>query len=287
MLRKRMSSILKSYVEVLKPRESILLTFIGACAAVTGAKGYPAIPPFFHALVAIGLGNCGCNALTNYFDRGVDARMKRTRQRVIPSKRIYPPEKIIPLATALVATALVLAWILHPLCFIFGFLGVIASLTWRKKVTCVFPQGAVAGCAPVIIGYLAFNPHLNWTIFLISLLIIIWIPLHVWSVMIANREDYIQAGITYFPLNLEVKDAVKFLLLFSILLYLVSMALWWFANFGLFYFVTANLMGSIIIYAGIHLMRSRASEHAWKIYKLSAFPYLGLIFLAICLNFWL
>ena len=279
--------LVANYLSVLKPRESILLTFIGVCAAIVGAEGYPSISPFLFALVAIGLGSSGCNALTNYLDRKIDARMKRTCRRALPSKRIYPPEKILPLAAALVATALVLAWKLHPLCFLFGSIGVFAALTWRKRVTCVFPQGALAGCAPVLVGYLAFSPHPNWTILFICLLIMIWIPLHVWSVMLANREDYIQAGITYFPLNLKVKEAVKVLFLLSFLLYSTSIMLWWVADFGWLYFVTANLMGIATLYASANLMRTQASKDAWKIYKLSAFPYLGLIFLAMCLNFWL
>lgn len=275
-----------NYIDVLKPRVSILLTFIGICAAIVAAQGCPTARPLFIALVAIGLGSGGCNALTNYLDRRVDAQMERTCQRALPSQRIYPPEKMLPLATALVIAALVLAWALHPLCFLFGFVGTVAALVWRKRAMCIF-QGIVAGCAPVLIGYLALSPQLNLTILFLCLLIAIWIPLHVWSVMIANREDYARAGIAYFPLTLNAKNAMILLFSLSVLLYGVSIALWHVADFGWLYFAVANLMGVITVYASIRLVRSGASRDAWRIYKLSAFPYLGLIFLAMCLNFWL
>jgi heme O synthase-like polyprenyltransferase len=105
--------------------------------------------------------------------------------------------------------------------------------------------------------------------------------------MIAYRDDYIRGGLTFFPMSWEVKDAIKVLLLLSILLYSISLALWYVASFGWLFFVIANILGIVMIYANLRLLLSNASKDAWKVYKLSAFPYLGLIFLAMCLNLWI
>jgi heme O synthase-like polyprenyltransferase len=51
--------------------------------------------------------------------------------------------------------------------------------------------------------------------------------------------------------------------------------------------MVANLLGVIMVHAGSRLVFSGASKDAWRLYKLSAFPYLGLIFLAMCLDIWL
>ena len=274
-----------NYIEVLKPKESSLLTFIGVSAAIIAAGGYPALYPFLGVMVAVLLGSAGANGLTNYLDREVDARMRRTNHRALPSKRIAPPQRVLPLVIALVVIALTLAWFLHPLCFLFGIIGVISASLWRKRVVCVF-QGAIAGCAPVLIGYLAFNPQMNWTILILCLLILIWVPLHVWSIMVAYRDDYLQAGIGYFPVSWEAKDAIKVLLALSILLYAISLALWHVANLGWLFFIVANILGFIMVYASCRLLLSGSSRDAWRVYKLSAYPYLGLIFLAMCLSFW-
>ena len=276
----------RSYIDVLKPRESILLTFIGVCAAIVAAQGHPAALSLIVIFIAISLGSGGCNALTNYLDRYVDAKMPRTCQRVLPSQRISPPEKMLPLAVGLVLIALSLAWMLHPLCFLFGFTGTVASLVWRKRAMCIF-QGIVAGCAPVLIGYLALSPELNWTILSLCLLIAVWIPLHVWSVMVARRDEYIRADIAYFPLTLQIGDAIKLLFSLSLLLYCISILLWHVANFGWLFFAIANVMGTVMIWANVRLARNRHSSDSWRIYKYSSFPYLGLIFFAMCLNFWL
>jgi len=274
------------YINVLKPRETFLLTFIGACAAIIAAGRYFQTEVFVVILIAIGLGSAGCNGLTNYLDREVDARMRRTRGRAFASKRIDPPQKALPLICALIAGGLALAWILHPLCFLFGLTGVIASAIWRKTISCTF-LGAVAGCSPVLIGWLAMKPEFDIQLLLLCFLVAIWTPIHVWSIMVANREDYLDAGLGYFPLNFEVKDVIRILLGLSILLYLVTILIYMTGGFHLLYLMVANILGILMIYANARLLFSTTSIAAWRVYKLSAFPYLGIIFVGMCFDTWL
>ncbi len=274
-----------NYIDVLKPRETALLTYIGICAGIIAEEGYPSVWPMFGVFAVVLLGSGGCNGLTNYLDRNVDVVMMRTCGRALPSQRIHPPEKMLPLAIGLVIAALILAYILHPLCFAFGFAGTIASVVYRKRAVCVF-QGTVAGCAPVLIGYLALSPHLNLTILFMCLLIIVWIPLHVWSVMIARRDEYVAANIAYFPLTMKPPDSIKLLFSLSVLLYAVSILLWHVADFGWLFFAISNITGAIMVLASIRLVSNMQSKDSWRLYKISSFPYLGVIFLAMCLNFW-
>ena len=275
-----------NYIEVLKPLPSILLTFIGVCVAIIAGEGHLS-PKLLLVLVAILLAAAGANGLTNYLDRDIDARMQRTRNRALPSKRIYPPQKVLPLVILLIVIGLVLAWQLHPFAFLAGLVGAIVAATWRKKVTCVYPQGVIASCAPILMGWFAIKPVLSWEIALLCILIIVWLPLHVWSLIIGNREDYLQAGLTYFPISFEVKGSVKVLLLFSLLLYAASIALYFVGSFAWLYLALANLLGILMVYASSRLVISGGTKDAWRLYKLSAFPYLGLIFLIMCLDIWL
>jgi len=274
------------YITVLKPVETSLLTFIGICSVFIAAAGYPSAKVFFLALIAIFLGSAGSNGLTNYLDRNVDARMKRTSNRALASKRIDPPQKALPLIIGLILIGLALAWMLHPLCFLVGIIGVIASSIWRKTISCTF-LGIVAGCAPVLIGWFAVSPAFDARILLLCGLVAIWTPIHVWTLMIANREDYLGAGLSYFPLSWQVKDVVKLLFGLSILLYLVSMLIYIVADFRLFYLIIANIIGGLMVYANARLLWSKTSIAAWRVYKLSAFPYLGIIFLTMCVDIWL
>ena len=273
------------YITVLKPRETVLLAFIGGCAAVIAGSGSVTWDVFLLALAAITLGSAGANGLTNYLDRDVDARMKRTHLRSLPAQRIVPARRALVWSLFLIVAALVMAWFLHPLCFVFGLSGTVAASVFRKRVMCVV-QGGIAGCAPVLIGYVAVTHKLDLTILFLCILIAVWIPLHVWSVMVANREDYLQAGVVYFPVTWQAKDAIKVLGALSVLLYAASLALWWAGDFGWLYFAVANVMGMIMVYASYNLLRRGTSLDAWRLYKLSAFPYLGVMFIVLCLNYW-
>lgn len=287
-LRRRGSAINKavSYLEVLKPLPSVLLAFIGVGAAVVAAPAELSAR-FSLVFIIILLAVAGANGLTNYLDRHVDARMNRTRHRALPSGRISPPWKVLPLVIGLIAVGLGLSWLLHPFVFLADLAGTLAAATWRKKVTCVYPQGLVASSAPVLMGWFAVRPDLGWELLMLLVLVGLWLPLHVWSVMINHRDDYRRAGLGYFPMNREIKDSVMVLGAFSVALYAASIVFYFVGDFGWLYLAVAILMGAMAVLASARLVISRAAADAWRLYRLSAFPYLGVIFLAMSLDKWL
>jgi protoheme IX farnesyltransferase len=275
-----------NYVFALKPRETSLLVFIGMCSAIVAAAGTPDIGRLALVTLALFLGSAGCNGLTNYLDRDVDARMRRTCSRVLPSKKIYPAYKVLPLIISLIISALVLAWFLHPLCFAFGAIGVVASGIWRKTITCTF-FGIIASCSPVLIGWFAIKPTFDIHIILLCALIAVWIPIHVWSVMVASRTDYENAGLKYFPLNWSDKSVVRTLIGMSVILFAISIAMYLLTELSALYLGVACILGIMIVYSSTRLTLSTTSKAAWRVYKLSSFPYLGVVFLAMCLDIWL
>ncbi len=287
-LRRRGSAINKavSYLEVLKPLPSALLAFIGVGAAVVAAPDELSAR-FSLLFIIILLAVAGANGLTNYLDRHVDARMNRTRHRVLPSGRISPPWKVLPLIIGLIAVGLGLSWLLHPFVFLADLAGTLAAATWRKKVTCVYPQGLVASSAPVLMGWFAVRPDLGWELLMLLVLVGLWLPLHVWSVMINHRDDYRRAGLGYFPMSREIKDSVMVLGAFSVALYAASIVFYFVGDFGWLYLAVASLLGAMAVFASARLVISRAAADAWQLYRLSAFPYLGVIFLAMSLDKWL
>jgi len=276
-----------AYLEVTKLRESALLAFIGGGAAVIAADGALPFGTLSAILAAVLIASAGANGLTNYLDRDLDARMARTCSRALPSGRINPPEKVLPWLVALVLVGLVLAWWLHPLVFAADLLGTVAAVVWRKRWTCVFPQGMIASCAPVCMGWLAVAPVFSWQLVMLCALIAVWLPIHLWSVMVANRDDYVRAGITFFPMSRPSNTVIAVLAGLSLALYGTSLALYFIGNFSWIYLVLANLLGGAVIYTSLRLLFSRRPGDSWKLYKLSAFPYLGLLFLVMCIDVWL
>ncbi len=275
---------LKEYLNLIKPRETALLVFIGIITALAAAGGNLSIGRVLFVSTAILVASAGANGLTNYLDRHLDARMERTRRRALPSGRLFPAERALYFTAALTAVGLVMAWFLHPWAFIADLVGTAAAVIYRKKVTCVFPQGMIASCAPILMGWFAVKAVFNWEVLLLCVLIAVWLPSHIWSIMTAHREDYRQAGLNYFPMSSSPRTVSRILFVFCLLLFAASIILYFAGNFGHLYLIMAAVSGFIIVYASWRLMITGASKDAWKLYKLSAFPYLGLLFLAMGLD---
>jgi heme O synthase-like polyprenyltransferase len=105
--------------------------------------------------------------------------------------------------------------------------------------------------------------------------------------MIAHRDDYRRAGITYFPMSREVKDSIKVLPVLAVLLLGSSIGLYQYGGLGMLYLIIACIMGILIVVSTSRLVLTRMSRDAWRVYKMTAFPYLGIMFLALVLDKWL
>ncbi|MCD6230729.1 MAG: protoheme IX farnesyltransferase [Dehalococcoidia bacterium] len=274
------------YIEVLKPRESGLHILMGVIAALVAARGNLPLSPFILSVIAISFGIPGANGLTNYLDRDIDTKMRRTCLRALPSRRIYPPEKSLPLVITLLVIGLSLTWFINPLCFISGLVGIVVAALWRKTSAEVF-LGVIAGCAPVLIGWFAIRPVLDMQILAICAMVAVWTPLHVWSVMVAYRDDFLNAGLHYFPIAWSITRSVKLLFALSVLLYVISMGIYVVVDFHWLYLIVANVLGILMITACGRLLISRGALSAWRVYKLTAFPYLGVIFITMLFDSWL
>ena len=285
-------SRLSDYINVLKPRETSLLLFIGACSAVVAAstlKGVFPVGDFLFTLLAVLLGSAGANGLTNYLDRNVDTRMKRTCNRVLPAGKIDPPEKALVLSLVLVLAGLILAWFLSPVCFFIGLVGVVCSAAWRKTISCTF-FGIIAGSAPVLIGWYSITkqPVIDTLPLLLFCLIALWTPAHVWTLMMANRSDYENAGLHYFPLNFRDRTIIWILAVLSCGLAAVAYLVYYLTGrFHLLYLAVSSILSLVMIFANIRLLFAPTSNNAWKVYKISAFPYLGIIFTVMAIDSWL
>ncbi len=280
-------SSISNYINVLKPRETGLLVFIGTAAAIIAGGGSPPWDTVLLAVFAILFASAAANGLTNYLDRDLDSRMPRTHNRALAARRIYPAEKVLPLLIILALVGLILSWLINPYVFASDLIGTLVAISFRKKVTCVFPQGAIAGCAPVLMGWFAIQPELSWQIGLICLLIIVWLPSHVWGVMVARRNEYLNPGITFFPMSVQPATALNLMAASSVVLLGVSIVLYFAGNFGWLYLASSIILGLIMVLSSIRLAKTADSKGAWRLYKISSFPYLGLLFLFMCLDVWL
>lgn len=287
-------SVVKLYWELSKPKIVMLLVFTGVAGMLVAYKEVeltPSLPALAIGLVAILLGSAGAEVLTNYHDRDIDSMMKRTHNRPIPTGRVSPRNA---LAFGLVASALSVLMCLYfnPLaaaCMAFGLVdNVVVYSLWLKRRTWLnIILGGVSGGMPVLVGYAAVANAITPLALFMAALVIVWIPTHIWSLAIKEREEYRAAKIPMLPAITNERVATVCIALTSSLLVVFSLAILLIPDAASpFYIVSAAALGAVILGYSVKLVIDRTIKTAWTLFKLSS-PYLTVIFIVIVLNIWL
>ncbi|MFN3974799.1 MAG: UbiA family prenyltransferase [Dehalococcoidia bacterium] len=274
-----------AYLQVLKPRETLLLALMGWMTALVAADLHPPMVRYLLASLAVLLGSAGANGLTNCLDRQVDAQMRRTRGRALPSGRLRPVEAWV-WSSLLVAVALVVAGALHPWALAAGGVAILCSVVARKTWATHF-LGAVSSCGPVWVAWLAMRPQVSPLLGLLSLLVALWVPVHVWTLMLAYREDYIRAGVNIFPLSRGRAFAPRLCFALSLVLVGVVGILAWVGRFGAVFGAGAGVASALLAWSCWRTARSPLPSMAIRSFHFTAYPFLGVVFLSMPLDRWL
>ncbi len=217
------------YVALMKPRVMSLVVF----TALVGLLVAPvALHPFVSAsaILFIALGAGASGALNMWYDADIDAVMRRTAKRPVPSGRVTPGEALaigvglsgiavvmLALATNLFAAAL--------LAFTIFFYAVIYTM-WLKRAT---PQniviGGAAGAFPPMIGWAAATGGVSVESVLMFALIFMWTPPHFWALALFMRSDYDDAGVPMLTVTHGRRSTRRHILAYTLLLAPVGPAL--------------------------------------------------------------
>ena len=272
------------FIALMKPRVMSLVVF----TTVIGMMMAPTTPhPVLMAIAifAIAAGAGASGAINQWYDRDIDAIMKRTQSRPLPAGKVDPDEAltfgvIISLLSVLVLwfAANVLAAAL--LAFTIFFYAVVYSV-WLKRST---PQniviGGAAGAFPPAIGWLAAGGGLTIEPLILFAIIFIWTPPHFWALALVKNEDYTKAGIPMMPVVAGARSTINQILAYSLVLapFAVLPAVLGMAS--MVYGVVAAGLGAGFVFYAIRLKREASDANAMALFKYSIL-YLFLIFLAL------
>ena len=272
------------FIALMKPRVMSLVVF----TTVIGMMMAPTMPHpvlMVIAIFAIAAGAGASGAINQWYDRDIDAIMKRTQSRPLPAGKVDPDEAltfgvIISLLSVLVLwfAANVLAAAL--LAFTIFFYAVVYSV-WLKRST---PQniviGGAAGAFPPAIGWLAAGGGLTIEPLILFAIIFIWTPPHFWALALVKNEDYTKAGIPMMPVVAGARSTINQILAYSLVLapFAVLPAVLGMAS--MVYGVVASGLGAGFVFYAIRLKREASDANAMALFKYSIL-YLFLIFLAL------
>ncbi len=205
--------MLAAFWEVTKPRVVALLALEALAGGALAARG--TLAPHTGTILAAGacvwLGAAGAEALTNTIDRDIDARMRRTCARALPAGRLAPSQAM-GLGSVLVAAAFALAAPLGVWPALYLALGlfdnvVVYNLLTKRHTPWSAVLGAFSGGAPALIGYAAVAHGVGWLGWLLAGTVILWTPVHVWTLAWRHGADYRAAGVPI-PSNVWHKEPV-------------------------------------------------------------------------------
>jgi heme o synthase len=276
----RTRQLLGDYLELTKPKVQTLLLF--TTVTTMEIAGSPPVSKI--ALTCLGgyLSAGGAGAVNHYYDRDIDAQMKRTATRPIPAGRVAPRSALL-FGIALATLSFLLLWttvnLLAASLALAGFVGYVGVYTvWLKRRT---PQniviGGAAGAIPPLVGWAAARGSVSWTAVYLFAIVFYWTPPHFWSLSLLMKDEYEKVSVPMMPVARGERETRRQIVLYTLLLYAVSQLPFCAGAFGAFYLVASMLLGLAFIGGAVILYRRADRRTALRLYLFSL-AYLALLF---------
>jgi len=294
------------YYELTKPKIWYLLVFTAFGAILTASNIYEIQVPLSTwalALFSVAAGSAAANTLTNYHDRDIDAIMERTKNRPLPSKRIYPAVKARNFGLVLAGISLLLAFSisftttieqgLWATVFIaFGLANnvLVYSYALKRNSRTNIILGGLCGGAPPMVGWVAVTMSDLWTMGLaMAGLVFIWIPMHIWALTLHFKEDYNKVDVPMLTAVQSEKTSSRVIALSTFVMVLFSITPFFMLTennepmVGGVYLWTAIASGAVMVALSSWVIAKPMERAAWTLFKFSS-PYLAVLFIALMVD---
>lgn len=300
------SSRVAVYYELTKPKIWYLLVFTAFGAALTASNIYNipiSIETWALMLFSVASGSAAANTLTNYHDRDIDAIMERTKDRPLPSKRIYPAVKARNFGLALAGISLVLAfaisftttleqgvWATIFIAFALVNNIIVYSYVLKRNSRTNIILGGLCGGSPPMIGWVAVTMSDLWTMGLaMAGLVFIWIPMHIWALTLHFKEDYNKVDVPMLTAVQSEKTSARAIALSTVVMVLFSIAPFFITTengenmVSDVYLWTAIASGALMLGLSVWVTIKPMETAAWTLFKFSS-PYLAVLFIALMVD---
>ena len=279
------------FLELTKPRVVALMlitALIGMCMAVPGFVPWE---PLILGNLGIGLCAGAAAAINHVVDERIDQKMSRTTNRPVATGRVSQTEALTFAALLAVLGAALLAWTINVLTAVLT----VASLVGYAFIYTMFlkratPQniviGGLAGAAPPLLGWTAVTGEIHAHGLLLVLIIFAWTPPHFWALAIHRKEEYAAVGIPMLPVTHGNRFTALHILLYTILMFLITLLPFATLLSGWIYLVSAVLLGVIFLYWSIEILREKNPKAPMETFKYSI-NYLLLLFVAMLADHWI
>ncbi len=245
------------YVALLKPRVMRLVVFTAIVGLVCApVPVHPVIGLAAVICIAVGAGASG--ALNMWWDSDIDAMMRRTASRPVPSGRVAPHDALA-LGLALSGFSVVMLGLFANavaaglLAFTIFFYVVVYSM-WLKRLT---PHniviGGAAGALPPVIGWAVATGGVSAESLAMFALIFLWTPPHFWALALFRNDDYTRAGVPMLPVMAGTASTRRHILGYAVVLAVAALA------------PAFSGIGGPVYLAGAVILNARFVAGAWAV----------------------
>ena len=278
-------TLLKSYYQLCKPNVvymMLICAFVGMLLAEQTVSSYSYL---FIALTGIALCAASAAAINQVVDREADASMTRTDQRPLPKGDLSVMHASIFAFVIGLLGALILYFYVNLLTMILTIGSLIGYAfiytVYLKRAT---PQniviGGLAGAAPPLLGWSSVSNTIDPYALLLVLIIFVWTPPHFWALAIYRKDEYAKESIPMMPVTHGVAFTKLQIVLYTIILFIVSVLPYVVLMSGIIYLVSALVLSTLFLYYSVNLFYSDDDQDAMNTFQYSIY-YIFLIFLAL------
>jgi protoheme IX farnesyltransferase len=270
----------RRYFDLTKPKVVMLITFTALVGMLLSSPGMLPLPTLVFGLAGIGLAAAAGATLNHVMDQRIDALMKRTRYRPLPTGDIDTPHASFFAVTLLILAMLVLGSLVNTLTMLLAFsafigYAVIYTIYLKRRTPQNIVWGGIAGALPPLLGWTAATGELAVEPLLLVALIFVWTPPHFWSLAIKRRAEYARAGIPMLPVTHGVAHTKLQILIYSLLVFAVSLLPFWAHMSGVLYLVGAGALGIGFVYHTGRLFLDEGDRQAMPTFAYSIFYLTG------------
>ncbi len=271
-----------AFVALTKPRIIELLLITTIPTMVVAASGLPSLWLMVATLIGGSFAAGGANAANMFIDRDIDPLMERTKGRPLVTGEVTPKEALW-FAVALEMVAF--GWLWFFVNLLSAALAVAATLfyvfvysLWLKRTSkSNIVIGGAAGAVPVLVGWSAVTNTLDWPPLVLFAVIFVWTPPHFWALAIRYRQDYQAASVPMLPAVVSLKKTATRILLYTGLLWGLTLLFAPVANMGWLYLAAATLLGAVFVLLAVRVFRDPQPQRAMRLFGWSI-TYVTLLF---------
>ena len=281
----------RDYYELCKPNVVLLMlltSVIGMFMSVPGMVPWDAL---IFGNLGIALCAAAAAAINHLVDSRIDLVMARTHNRPIAQGRVSNRNAGIFAAIIGIAGMAILLVLVNPLtawltlASLLGY-AVVYTLYLKRATPQNIVIGGIAGAAPPLLGWTAVTNEIHGHALLLVLIIFIWTPPHFWALAIHRRDDYAKVDIPMLPVTHGIAYTKLPTLLYTILLFVVTLLPFATGMSGSLYLLGAVCLGAGFLYWSIVLLRGNNPKAPMATFKYSII-YLMALFMIMLLDHYL